>query len=264
MSFEGKVALVTGGGSGIGRAICMELARRGSDIAILELHQGKAEETLAAVRAMGRRGEAFQCDVSDSRQVNDAVASCIDTFGQVDIVVNNAGIATQGLIVDLSDEQWDRILRVDLTGVFYVSRAVARHMIQRGAGGAVVNISSLIADRARPLNGPYCAAKAGVEAFSRVLALELAPHGIRVNCVAPGHIATPLTEPMFTPKVIDLFEKQIALGKIGQPQWIARVVAFLASEDACYVTGQVVTADGGYNINGSLHGLEFGPTGNEI
>jgi NAD(P)-dependent dehydrogenase (short-subunit alcohol dehydrogenase family) len=259
MSLDGKVAIVTGAGSGIGESIARGLASRGARVVVTDIDPTGARRTADQIRRADGQAEISQTDVGDSAQVSAMVDRAISTFGGLDILVNNAGIVLQRMVVDTSDDEWLRVLRVDLFGPFYAARAAARRMITAGRGGHIVNISSIMARQTRPLNGAYTAAKAGLEGFSRALALELAPHGITVNCVAPGHIATPLTQPMFTPDVKRAFEARIPLGTIGQPEWVADVVAYLASDEARYVTGQVVLVDGGYMINGDLPGVAFGP-----
>lgn len=262
--FAGKVAMVTGAGSGIGEAIARELARRGATVAVVDINRSQGGRVAESLTDYSPQSAFFEADVSSSGSVNRAVDAIAGQLGGIDILVNNAGIVVQKLVVDLEDADWRRLLGVNLDGVFFCSRAAASKMVAQGRGGKIVNISSVVASKARPLNEPYCAAKAGVEALTRVLALELAEHGINVNCVAPGHIKTPLTKPMFTESIQRAFEARIPLGKLGEPEWIAQVVAFLASDEASYMTGQVVTVDGGFNMSGDLPGLAFGPTANEL
>lgn len=252
------VALVTGGGSGIGEAIAYHLAEEGYRVAIVDVALDRAERAAGAIRARGRLAVAVAGDISRSSEVYDAIERVERELGPVRHLVNNAGVVVQRMAVDLTDEQWARVVGVDLTGAFFVSREVARRIQARSQQGSIVNISSVLARVARPLNTAYCAAKAGVEGLTRALALELAP-AIRVNAVSPGHILTTLTQPMFTPAVTAAFNARIPLGELGQPPWIASVVAFLLSDAARYVTGQVLEVDGGYNVNGNLPGLEFGP-----
>lgn len=269
---RGRVALVTGAGSGIGRAIARELARHGARVGVADIDPAKAGETVAGIQAAGGVAVAIDMDVADSARVKSAFDAVEEQLGPVHILVNNAGIVLQALVVDVSDADWSRILGVNLTGVFFASREFARRAIARhagaanhgaaalpGSGGRIINISSVLASKARPLNGPYCASKAGINGFTRALALELAPYGITVNAIEPGHIRTPLTKDMFTPEVTRAFIQRIPLGVLGEPEWIASVVAFLASDAACYITGQVLTVDGGFNMSGDLPGVTFGP-----
>lgn len=255
----GKVAIVTGAGSGIGQAIAWTLAEQGARVVVGDVDEAKGQATLEGIRARGQEGLVVRADVSRSEDVRRLVDETVRAFGGLDILVNNAGIVLQKPVVDVTDEEWARIVGVDLTGVFYGCREAGRVLMRQGRGGSVVSISSLLSAASRPLNGPYTACKAGVEGLTRAFALEMAPYGVRVNAVAPGHVHTPLTEPMFTPEVLQAFHARIPLGKVAQPEWIARVVVFLCSPLAEYVTGQTIVVDGGYNINGNLPGVSFGP-----
>lgn len=251
-----KVAVVTGAGSGIGRACAMALGRQGFVVAVTDIDKNAAQETVDAMQNMSAR--AFMIDVSRSNSVNQGVKEIWNWQQRIDVLVNNAGIVFQKMMVDLTDEEWHRVLQTNLTGAFYMAREVIPHVRSGGSGGRIINISSVISTVPRPLNGPYASSKGGINAFTRALALEVAADGITVNAVAPGHILTPLTEPMFTKEVTRAFEERIPLGQVGRPEWVGDVVSFLASDEARYVTGQVVFVDGGYNINGDLSGLEFG------
>ena len=243
MEFEGKIALVTGAARGIGRAIAEELARRGADLALCDLQADWLDETAEAVKALGRRVLTLSVDVGDSQAVNTAVSEVLDTFGQIDILVNNAGITKDTLLVRMSDEDWDQVLRVNLRGTFCFTRAVAKPMMKQRKG-AIVNIASIIGLIGNAGQCNYAASKAGVIALTKSTAKELAGRGVRVNAVAPGFIASKMTEAL-PEKVRQQMLANIPAQRLGQPEDVAATVAFLAGESAAYVTGQVLNVSGG-------------------
>ena len=253
-----QTAVVTGAGSGIGQACAVGLARQGYRVAVADVRPDASATTAAMIHEQGGEALSLAVDVSDSASVQRGFDRIVGQWGGVKVLVNNAGIVHQSLMEHLSDEDWHRVLDVNLTGMFYMARAAIPLLRADGSGGRIVNISSVLSTVTRPLNGPYSASKGGVNAMTRALALELAPSRITVNAVAPGHILTPLTVPMFTPAVTRAFEERIPLGYLGQAEWIADAVLFLVSPEAHYITGQVLFVDGGYNINGDLPNLEFG------
>ncbi len=257
MKLENKLAIVTGGAAGIGKAIALALAREGADVAIADIQDEKARAVAQTVEAQGRRALAIHCDVSNSTEVNAMVAQVVSTWSGLDILVNNAAVIAPGLFWQLSDEDWHRIIRTNLNSVFFCSRAAAQVMIGQGRGGRIISMSSIHATLSEPSAGPYTAAKGGIEAFSRTMATELAPYRILVNCVAPGATYSELTTPMYTEPVKRSLFERVPLREIAQPEWIAAGVVFLASDDARYMTGQVLTIDGGYVMDGSLPGAKY-------
>jgi NAD(P)-dependent dehydrogenase (short-subunit alcohol dehydrogenase family) len=244
MTLDGQVALVTGDASGIGRAIASALVVQGAQVVIADLDEPRAQQVAAELGQDHAR--ACWVDVSDSRQADAAIRTAVEAFGRLTILVNNAGIGLHKSIIEIADDEWQRIIDVILHGAFYCSRAAARQMIAQGEGGKVVNIASTVAGGPRPNSGPYCAAKAGIVALTSVLAMELGPHGINVNCVGPGLTETRLMRRGTTDAYRDNFVKQVPLGRMAQPQDIADVVAFLCTPAARYVTGQTLFVDGGY------------------
>jgi len=257
MRLEGKKAIVTGGAAGIGRSIALALADEGADVAIADVQTEKAQAVAKQIQEKGRRALAITCDVGYSEQVDQMVAHAVEGLGGLHILVNNAAIIAQGLFWENTDEEWNRILRNNLSSVFFCSRAAARVMIEQKQGGRIINMSSIHATLSEPNAGPYTAAKGGIEALSRTMATELAPYKILVNCVAPGATYSELTTPMYTESVKQALFQRVPLKEIAQPEWIAAGIVFLASEDARYMTGQVLTIDGGYVMDGSLPGAEY-------
>lgn len=242
-----RSALVTGASRGIGRAIAAALAREGWAVCVNYLERRDAAgELVRELRAQGQAAISFQADVADGRAVEEMVRAASETLGPVELLVNNAGISHQGLFQDLDDRAWDRLLAVNLTGPRNAVRAVLPHMLSEKRG-YIVNISSIWGLRGGSCETAYAVTKAGIVGLTRSLALELAPSGIRVNCVAPGCVETDMVRCLGEETRAQLAE-ETPLGRLGRPEEIAEAVAFLASEKAGFITGQVLTADGGFIV----------------
>ena len=244
MLLDGKTALVTGASRGIGRAIALRLAAEGASVAINYAgNTAKAAETKAAIEAVGGKAALFQADVSDSAQVERMVAAVTEMFGTIDILVNNAGITRDGLLMRMKEEDFDAVLDTNLKGIFHVTKAVSKLMMKKRAG-RIVNMASVVGILGNAGQTNYAAAKAGVIGFTKSAARELAARGITVNAVAPGFIATDMTAAM-PEKAKEATLAAIPLRRMGAPEDVANAVAFLVSDQASYITGQVVKVDGG-------------------
>ena len=242
-----QVALITGSSRGIGRAVAMELAGNGYAVCVNYLqHREDAESLVAQLRDQGREVIAVQADVADSQAVENMVRQAEHALGPITLLVNNAGISWQGLFQDTDDEIWDRILAVNLTGTRNAARTVLPRMISEKTG-CIINISSMWGLRGASCEVAYACSKAAVIALTRSLALEVAPSGIRVNCVAPGCIETDMVR-VLGPETREMLVEETPLGRLGTPEDIAHAVAFLASEKASFLTGQVLSADGGFIV----------------
>lgn len=241
-----KVAIVTGGAMGNGRAIALGLADAGADVIVADVHHALAESTCRDLRHRGRRAIAIHTDVSSKSEVDAMVQTAVDEFGRVDILVNNAGVTARYDLLELPESEWDRVLDINLKGVFLCTQAVARTMVHLGISGRIINISSTAARRGVPYSAHYSASKAGVELFTQAAARSLAPHNIRVNVVAPGVMETPLMQPYLDDaEQRERYRQAVPLGRIGQPEDLVGAVTFLAGPASDFVTGIVIRVDGG-------------------
>jgi len=238
-----RVALVTGAARGLGRAIAMTLAQAGAKVACIDVNEETLAETVAAIETAGGTALAVACDVTDSARVDEAVKQVVTSWGGLNIVVNNAGITRDSLILRMKDDQWDSVININLRGTFFFTRAAIRPMM-KSRYGRIINIASVSGLMGNPAQANYSASKAGVIGLTRTVAREVAKRGITVNAVAPGFIATDMTAKLGD-EILDEVRKQIPLGHLGEPQDIADAVLYLASEAAGFITGQVLTVDGG-------------------
>ncbi|MBA3449349.1 MAG: SDR family oxidoreductase [Pseudaminobacter sp.] len=249
MPLSGKTAIVTGGAGGIGLAIAQRFLRDGARVMIADVDQSRGEK---AERDLGGLGQVrfVKADIGKRLDIHNLIAATIDAFGDIDILVNNAGIVHGADFLDLKEEDFDRVLRVNLKGSFLAGQAVARYMVEKinggGAAGSIVNMSSVNAVFAIPDQLAYCVSKGGVNQLTKAMALSLAPYGIRVNAIGPGSIMTDMLASVNgDPADTKILLSRTPLGRIGEPSEIAAIAAFLASDDASYITGQTIYADGG-------------------
>ena len=249
--FEGKNAIVTGAGQGIGRAIAGRFADEGADVMLVGRRREPLDQAVEEIEASGGRAWAHPADVGDSAQVKAAVAEAMTRWGRIDVLVNNAGIAEEAPFLEIEEEGWDRVLGTNLRGAFLMAQAVAREQVATG-GGSIIHIASIDASGGDGPYASYNASKAGLLGLNRTMALELGPHGIRVNCVSPGFTHTEMTEVAVPPELMDYlvnrFER-VPMRRLVRPAEIAAACAFLASEDASAITGIDLTVDCGLTAN---------------
>jgi len=247
MDFTGKVGLVTGGGSGIGRATAGLFAKRGGAVLVADIDEVAAKAAAEAIARAGGRAEAVRCDVTVWEQVQAAVDRARKDFGRLDVVANCAGILRSHYLEETPEAEWRQVLDVNLTGAFLVTKAALKAMREQG-GGSIVHIASRMAIRVKEAHGSYAAAKAGILQLTQMAALEGAPHGIRANCVIPGFVDSPMTRTGYGDDAFEGWNKVCPLGRAGVPDDIAKVMLFLASDDAAFITGVALPVDGGRTI----------------
>ena len=241
MKLQNQVAIVTGAGRNIGEEVAALLAAEGAKVAVVDMDQGRGAKVADAIKAKGGQAAAFVANVADEAQVEKMVKDVVATFGGVDILVNNAAISDNKHMLEITKEEWDRVIAVTLTGPFLVGRAAARQMVAQGRGGKIVNVGSTSGFRGRSRALAYTAAKGGVANLTRSMAVQLAPHNIRVNCVAPNKIGSPVGKEEFDPTrpVVNL------RNRTGLPADLAKAVLFLVSDDSDFIVGDILFVDGG-------------------
>jgi 3-oxoacyl-[acyl-carrier protein] reductase len=243
MSLSEKTALITGSAQGIGKSIAQALAAAGADCIITDVNLEQAEQTAEELRASGRKAFALKANVADAEEVSAMIQKGIEEFGKIDILVNNAGITRDGLLMRMKDEDWDLVLNINLKGAFLCTRAVARPMMKQRSG-RIINIASIVGAMGNVGQANYVASKAGLIGLTKTTARELASRGITCNAVAPGFIDTAMTQAL-PDDVKENLSAQIPMGKLGSPEDVAGAVCFLASDEAAYITGQVIHVNGG-------------------
>jgi glucose 1-dehydrogenase len=246
---EGKVVLVGGAGGGIGGAGALALGREGAAVVCADIDAAAAETTAGQIRGAGGRATAIGLDVRDRRSVDAAIAMAVREFGRIDALLDCVGVSQIASFLDLDPAEWDRIIMVNLTGMFHLGQSAARQMVRQGGGGSIINVTSQLAEVARPERAAYIASKGGGRSLTHAMALELAPHGIRANAIAPGPTLTGLTHTNYAdPERRRATIAQIPLGRLGAPEDIAGAILYLASDESRWVTGSTITVDGGYLV----------------
>jgi NAD(P)-dependent dehydrogenase (short-subunit alcohol dehydrogenase family) len=245
MKLGGKIAIVTGGGSGIGRATAKLFAQEGAKVVVAEYHTETGQDAVRAIQDSGGQALFVGVDVSNSAEVGHLVQETLDAYGGIDILFNNAGVLLFGTVLDTTEEDWARLMSINLTGAFLCSRAVMPHMIRRG-GGAIINVTSSTGAHDAAANiAAYVASKGGVALLTKAMAIDHAADNVRVNAIAPGPTDTPMLRRALTPEEIEIFAATFPMQRLGRPEEVAEAVLFLACEEASFITGAILAVDGG-------------------
>ena len=248
MRLAGKVAIVTGGGSGIGQATALRLAEEGARVVVNDILDARLADTVGAIQKSGGDSTGINADITSKDDVQRLVDVTLEHFRGLDILVNNAGVFSRASVLDTAEEDWDRVLATNLKGTFLCTQAVGRYWVREERRGKIVNIASINAEMAMPEQSHYCASKGGVRMFTRAVAMDLAPYKINVNAVGPGSTPTNISPASKDPSRTEAVSRVIPLGRRAEPRDIANAVVFLCSSDADYVTGQIVYVDGGHSV----------------
>lgn len=243
MQLTDQVAVITGGGRGIGREIALAFVKAGAHVALFDINQDQLNQTAAELQALGRKAEGFVVDVTDGKQVDEGVSKVLDKLGRIDILVNNAGITKDGLLIRMDDSQWDRVLNINLRGTFLCTRAISKILLKQ-RHGRIISIASVVGIFGNPGQANYAASKAGIIGFTKAVAKELGSRGVTCNAIAPGFIKTEMTDALPEQAKQRLMEA-IPMGSLGEPADVAQAALFLASDSAKYITGHVLVVDGG-------------------
>jgi 3-oxoacyl-[acyl-carrier protein] reductase len=252
MRLKNKKAIVTGGACGIGKAIAKRFTEEGAEVCILDINDEASSKVEEDIKKAGGRAYSIHCDVGDSKQVDAAFSKAMDFMGGLNILVNNTGVIRQSPVLETSEEDWDFIIRTNLKSVFLCTKKALKEMVDADKGGRIISISSIHSVLSEPNCCHYTASKGGMESFMRTVATEMAPNKITANFIRPGATYTDLTIPMYTKSVKESLYKRIPLAEIAEAEWIANAALFLASDESRYMTGQNMTVDGGFTMDGSL------------
>lgn len=254
MRFEEKSVIVTGGASGIGRAIAEQFAQEGATVVVADINRESTQDTVEAISARGGRALPVNVDVSNPKSVQEMVDTTVDANGRLDVIVNSAAVPSVSKIIDISFETWNKVLNINLTGTFLCAQAAARCMVDAG-GGRIINLASVNGQRAITGRGAYTAAKGGVIMLTKIMAAELGPENITVNAIAPGPVDTPMANEMHTTSTREAWYRALPIKRYAKPQEVADATLFLASDEARYITGHVLNVDGGFDATGLLFEL---------